>query len=63
MLDGVEKTSLETISLVNDISVLMNQTKQEIKEKLPKIYSKDLIEILFYHQYTKIDFLYVKKRA
>jgi len=57
MLDGVEQTSLETISLVNNISILMNQTKQEIKEKLPKIYSKDLIEILFYHPYTKIDFL------
>ena len=57
MLDGVEQTSLETISLVNDISTLMNQTKQNIKDKLPKIYSKDLIEILFYHPYTKIDFL------
>ena len=57
MLDGVEKTSLETISLVNDISALMNQTKQDIKEKLPKIYSKDLVEILFHHPYTKIDFL------
>ena len=57
MLDGVEQTSLDTISLVNDISTLMNQTKHEIKEKLPKIHSKDLIEILFYHPYTKIDFL------
>ena len=57
MLDGVEQTSLETISLVNDISTLMNQTKQDIKEKLPKIYSKDLIKILFHHPYTKIDFL------
>ena len=30
---------------------------KEVKEKLPKIYSKDLIEILFMHPYTKIDFL------
>jgi len=57
ILDGIEKTSLETISLVNDISTLMKQTKHDIKEKLPKIYSKDLIEILFSHPYTKIDFL------
>lgn len=57
MLDGVEQTSLETISLVNDISYLMNQTKEDVKEKLPKIYTKDLIETLFYHPYTKIDFL------
>jgi len=57
MLDGVEQTALETISLVNDISILMSKTKQDIQGKLPKIFSKDLIEILFNHPYTKIDFL------
>ncbi len=57
MLDGVEKTSLETIELVNGIHRLMGETKEVIKEKLPKIYSKDLLEILFMHPYTKIDFL------
>ncbi len=57
MLDGVEQTSLETIELINDIYVLMHKTKTEIKEKLPKIYSKDLVEILFMHPYTKIEFL------
>lgn len=43
--------------MVNDISNLMEKTKQNIQESLPKIYSKDLIEILFSHPYTKIDFL------
>ena len=57
MLDGVEQTSLETIELINSIHTLMEEAKQEIKEKLPKIYSKDLIEILFMHPYTKIEFL------
>ena len=57
ILDGVEKTSLETIELIQDISSMMDNTKNIIKEKLPKIYSKDLIEILFNHPYTKIDFL------
>ncbi len=57
MLDGVEQTSLETIELINGIHSLMNETKDEIKGKLPKIYSKDLIEILFMHPYTKIEFL------
>jgi Fic family protein len=57
MLDGVEKTSLETIDLISDISVLMKKTKDEIREKLPKIYSKDLIEIISSHPYTKIEFL------
>jgi len=57
MLDGVEKTSIETMHLINDISVMMRETKYTIREKLPKIYSKDLIEILFSHPYTKIEFL------
>lgn len=57
MLDGVEQTSLETIELVNSIHKLMDETKEVIKEKLPKIYSKDLVEILFMHPYTKIEFL------
>lgn len=57
MLDGVEQTSLETVELVNDIHILMNETKIKIKSELPKIYSKDLVEILFMHPYTKIEFL------
>ena len=57
MLDGVEQTSLETIDLIEKIYSLMNETSSEVKDKLPNIYSKDLIEILFMHPYTKIDFL------
>ena len=56
MLDGVEQTSLETITLIENISLLMQKSTVELKEKLPNIYSKDLIEILFMHPYTKIDF-------
>ena len=57
MLDGVEKTSIETKHLVSDISKMMKETKYTIREKLPKVYSKDLIEIIFSHPYTKIEFL------
>ncbi len=57
MLDGVEQTSLATIELVNNVHRLMDETKEKIKTELPKIYSKDLVEILFMHPYTKIDFL------
>lgn len=57
ILDGVEQTSKETVILVNDIAKMMEDTKQKIQDELPKIYSKDLIEILFSHAYTKIDFL------
>ncbi len=57
MLDGVEQTSLATIELVDGVHNLMGETKDKIKSELPKIYSKDLVEILFMHPYTKIDFL------
>jgi len=57
MLDGIEKTSKETMELIGDISLMMKETKQTIREELPKIYSKDLIEIIFSHPYTKIEFL------
>lgn len=57
MLDAVEQTSLETIELINNISNLMTKTQDKISQELPKIYSKDLVEILFMHPYTKIDFL------
>jgi Fic family protein len=57
MLDGVEQTSLATIELIGGIDELMRETKATIKRELPKIYSKDLVEILFMHPYTKIEFL------
>jgi len=57
MLEAVEETSLETIELINNISKLMIKTQDKISKELPKIYSKDLLEILFMHPYTKIDFL------
>ena len=57
MLDGVEQTSMATVGLIQDIHKLMQETKWNIRENLPKIYSKDLVEILFMHPYTKIDFL------
>ena len=57
MLDAVEQTSLETIEFINNISNLMIKTQDKISQELPKIYSKDLVEILFMHPYTKIEFL------
>lgn len=57
ILEAVEQTSLETIELINSISDLMIKIQDKISEELPKIYSKDLVEMLFMHPYTKIDFL------
>ena len=56
MLDGVEKMSVETIRLIKEIKSLMLDYKHRIRENY-KFYSQDLLNTLFYHPYTKIDFL------
>lgn len=57
MLEGIEQTATKQVQLINDIKELMDNTKQKLKAELPKIYSKDLLEVLFIHPYTKIDML------
>ena len=57
MLTGIEETSEETLRLVKKINVEVDVLTAEIKEKLPKIYSKELIDILFYEFYTKIQYV------
>lgn len=57
MLHGIEITSRESIKLIKAINTLMREIKYTLKNELPKIYSKDLLELLFKHPYTKIVFL------
>jgi Fic family protein len=53
MLDMIEVTANNGLKRLNKITVAMEDTAIEIKKKLPKVYSKDLIEILFRLPYTK----------
>lgn len=53
MLDMIEKTSLKGLEQLNLILQAMEEMTQEVKLKLPKIYSKDLVELLFRLPYTK----------
>ena len=53
MLDMIEKTAIIGLDRLNRITEIMNQTTEKIKKQLPKIYSKDLVEILFRLPYTK----------
>lgn len=57
MLDGIEQTSKESTKLIANINVTMAEVKLSLKNQLPKIYSKDLLELIFKHPYTKINFL------
>ncbi len=56
MIKGIEETSRETIQLILSVKELMLQTKYQIRDNY-KFYSQDLLNNLFKHPYTKIDFL------
>jgi Fic family protein len=54
MLDAIENTATETRDKIVSIRNLIDQTVETGKKKLPsKVYSKELIELLFYQPYTK----------
>ena len=57
MLDCVRVSSTETIITIKKIQNLMIETSALVKEKCPKIYSKELIDVLFQQPYCKIKFL------
>jgi Fic family protein len=58
MLDAVEQTALHTRDKIIAIRNLLNETLEIAKENLPtRVYSKDLIELLFHQPYTKAQFL------
>ncbi|KAA9353014.1 Fic family protein [Larkinella humicola] len=57
ILDGVEQTARQTIVLIQAIRDMMQQYKHNLRVQLPKLYSQDLLNNLFRHPYTKIDFL------
>lgn len=53
MLDMIEDTATKGLERLNKITAAMEKITEKIKQQLPKIYSKDLIEILFRLPYTK----------
>lgn len=57
MLDMVEMTAKKGLTRLEEVVALMEHLSEKIKEKLPKVYSKDLVEILFRLPYTKRQFL------
>ena len=56
MLQAVEVTATETLATVQAIKTLLQQTKLRIRGQY-KFYSQDLINNLFNHPYTRVDFL------
>lgn len=56
MIKGVEETARETIELIIKIKELMLEYKQLLRDNY-KFYSQDLLNNLFKHPYTKIEFV------
>lgn len=56
LVNGIEQTAKETILLVKQIQVLMLEYKHIIRKNY-KFYSQDLLNNLFKHPYTKIEFI------
>ncbi|MGI6621595.1 MAG: Fic family protein [Acetivibrionales bacterium] len=59
ILTGIEETAEETLMLVKKINDVVEKTAEDIRDKLPKIYSRELVDLLFYEFYTKI--VYIEK--
>lgn len=57
MLRAVESTAQQTYDQVTRIRALMEVVRERVQSEAPSIYSKDLIEVIFRHPYTKIQFL------
>ncbi len=56
ILDGIEQISKETIELIRKIRALIFEYKNLLRENY-KFYSQDLLNNLFKHPYTKIEFI------
>lgn len=56
MIRGVENTAKETILLIEELKVLMAEMKNQLRDNY-KFYSQELLNNLFAHPYTKIEFL------
>lgn len=57
MLRGVEETARESLDLVESIRGLMADTKKELRGRHSNIYSQDLLNNLFRHPYTRVEFV------
>lgn len=54
ILTGVKETADATNLKISQIKKLMSETVDYVKRKLPKIYSRELIEVIFEQPYSRI---------
>ena len=63
MLKAVETTSIQTIEKINTIKNLLEETIGVVQVNAPKIYKKELVELLFEQPYSKIEFVVNKLKV
>lgn len=57
MLQAVESTAKDTITRITNIKCQLDKTIVTVQDKAPKVYRKELVELLFEQPYSKIDFV------
>ena len=57
MFEGVRETAQWTLVLLEALRTLSDLTDRYVREKLPKIHSRELVEALFCHPYCRIEHL------
>jgi len=57
MLEAVAKTATTTLELVKGVRSQMAEVKHKMRQELPKLYSQDLLNNLFRHPYTRIEYV------
>ncbi|MNG55817.1 Adenosine monophosphate-protein transferase SoFic [compost metagenome] len=55
MLEAVEDTSRWTVDKISIVRTLIAETTAYVREKLPKIYTHELIQVIFAQPYCRID--------
>ena len=57
MLEGIEQTAIATKDKIVAIRKLLDESLETARQVVPRIYSKELIELIFEQPYCRIEFL------
>lgn len=63
MLKAVEETANYTIEKIGRIKIQLEKTIEKVKVEAPKIYRKELVEMIFEQPYSKIEFVVDKLKV
>lgn len=63
LLHAIEDTARETIGKIKRIRALLDETIDLVRQRAPRIYSKELVELLFVNPYCKIEFLTIQLKV